>query len=448
MEPSLQLASGRSPQCVLPWVHLFGSADGKVYPCCFTSSFESEVSGSSPEISFQASRKRLEDQDSTDFSSPFYKALREQFLGEKLPNFCEGCSKLEQRGGSSRRQEALEQFSSVVQEIQNGQDPSEKGILHAQFSLGNHCNLKCRMCNPFSSNQLISEWQELGFMENFQEPSPYFQSDEFWKAFFQNNPNLQTFVLAGGETLLTPRAHWLMDFLISTNRARGIDIELHSNLTFLPDEVFEKLQKFRSFKIMASIDGYGSVNNYIRFPSKWSQITANTQKLNDWCRSSKGKFSINVTVQAYNVLYLNQLVTFALSFDSLFQLKLNVLTDPPELHLQALPEKVRKLAADRVRELLHSNFSFPFSWKAAKREAFRSNLRSLLPMLENASSDPTLELAWRLRTQKVDKARKQRMEDFLPELAELSGMTSSASSTQSQNTSTLEVGVSHVSQPS
>ncbi len=439
MDPTHQQTSVRSPLCVLPWVHLFGSADGKVYPCCFTSSFQTEVSGDSQEIDFQANRKRLEDQDSTDFSSPFYKNFRGQFLGENLPSFCEGCLKLEQRGGTSRRLEALEQFSSVVQEIQRGQDPSQQGILHAQFSLGNQCNLKCRMCNPFSSNQLISEWQELGFMENFQEPSQFFQSDEFWKTFFQRNPNLQTLVLAGGETLLTPRAHWLIDFLISANKAQSIDLELHSNLTFLPDEVFEKLQKFQSFKIMASIDGYNSVNNYIRFPSKWSQITANLQKLNDWCRNSKGKFSINVTVQAYNVLYLNELVRFALSFDSLFQLKLNVLTDPPELQLRALPESVRKLAANRIRELLQSDFSFPLSWKAAKREAFRSNLRSFLPMLESSASDPQLELAWRNRTQKVDKFRGQRMEDFLPELAELSGMKTTSRSTRLQHTNTVDL---------
>ena len=442
IEESRQNQPSLGPGCILPWVHLFGSADGKVYPCCFSSSFQSdredplevsnERSGSTPsallrstfttteqsKVCFQDSRKRLEDSDSTDFSSDYFQNIRRDFLDGKLPNYCESCVKQEQRGGTSRRIEAIEQFSNIVQSIKEGKDPSRNGIIHAQFSLGNQCNLKCRMCNPFSSNQLISEWQDLGLMQNYQEPSKFFESDAFWEAFFERNPHLQTLVLAGGETLLTPKAHWLMDYLISKNRAGHIDLELHSNLTYLPDSILPKLRAFRSFKIMASIDGYDQVNSYIRFPSKWSTVLENIKKLDKWCGNSNGKFSVNVTVQAYNVLYLNSLIRFAFELENIYQCKLNVLSDPPELQVLALPLALRRLAAGRIRELLTSFPAFPKNWKAAKREAFLSNVRSLLPLLEGSPDYLRLTEAWLLRTHSVDQYRKHSMKDYLPELAD------------------------------
>ena len=31
-------------------------------------------------------------------------------------------------------------------------------IVYADIRLGNMCNLKCRMCNPYASNQWLDEW--------------------------------------------------------------------------------------------------------------------------------------------------------------------------------------------------------------------------------------------------------------------------------------------------
>ncbi len=419
----------QTPYCILPWVHLYGAANGKIYPCCF--------SADSSDQNFHTTRHLVSDQDSHDFSSLAFASLRKEFLTGSPPSFCDSCTNLERSGGHSRRSEAQMQFAEFHKRLLQGEDIAKGGVRHAQFSIGNVCNLKCRMCNPYSSSKLIREWSELGWMENFQPPTDAYDSDEFWERFLDKNPNLRTIVLAGGETFLTPRVLKLIDLFIARGVAKHLEIEIHTNFTQISADVLQKLHEFRLVKLMASIDGYQKVNTYIRYPANWLEIEQNLQKFHALCSQSKFRLSINVTVQAYNILGLVDLLRFALGFENLAQCKLNLLRQPEELQIAVLPWQTRRVAAERLREFLAVGIPFPKVWREEKRNNFVANLQALLALLKEENESLELQAKFVQRTLAVDQYRSHWISHHIPDLVKELPELGAASATPQRISSAL-----------
>ena len=83
-----------------------------------------------------------------DFTKGIYtqahKDVRRQLLSEVWPSVCSKCKIVEQNGGKSPRQMALERFGF----------PKTKHLTYLDISFTNTCNLACRMCKPSDSSLL------------------------------------------------------------------------------------------------------------------------------------------------------------------------------------------------------------------------------------------------------------------------------------------------------
>ena len=93
------------------------------------------------------------------------------------------------------------------------------------------------------------------------------------------------------------------------------------------------LKQFRSVEIGFSIDGTGTLQEYIRPPSTWDRVIRNVMAFRD----DQVPVSIRPTAQAYNVFGLLELVRFCEHRRIPFVLD-NVLYNPPYLSLDVLPQ--------------------------------------------------------------------------------------------------------------
>lgn len=399
--------------CVLPWLHVFVSSTGKFAPCCLR-----ELS-ISPSVGVDQNREGASIAEYR--HSDFLKNVRRQMMAGEEPSVCTACFDQERLGGKSLREDSNDIYSVFISEIlgATSKDGSYSASLRsADLRLGNACNLRCQMCFPESSSGLGAEWEALGLGSRSKPVSRLFDSDEFWISFFEENQDLDTLSLVGGEPMIMPRFHWILEYLIRCGRAERLSLKVHSNLTKLTPKTLAQLQRFRSCKLMISLDGVGEVNTYIRWPSSWDRIRENIRLVNDAAEMPFFRANLAVTVQAYNVLNLVEIIKFSLLFDRLLPPAFTILVQPSALSLARLPMDMRLSAASALEAFLgDDSTSWPKRWSKPKLEDFFRQIRAIINALRSDATGGVSELV--LRTRAHDLYRGHSIKDFIPELAPL-----------------------------
>lgn len=345
------------------------------------------------------------------------KKIRASMVDGKAPEECKACYDLEKIGLKSVRQIKNLKYQHEIADILNNSDrngDSKVSIKSLDLRLGNHCNLKCRMCWPSSSSALMKEAVDLGFIHHsaFQEKFSY--RFESYRKLIEENPQIESIALAGGEPFLIPEFYQILDFLIETGRASGITLTIHTNGTKISSDLEQKLLKFRETKLLISIDGIDSVNSYIRHPSDWKQLTENIHMMNQWSRSSKFRTQINVTVQAMNLVNIPEIVRFSLNHLNFYPPVFTILGTPEELAIKSLPQKLIQSAHSLLLELMSElqTKRLPPIWtKKEEAELFQS-LSSLTSNVSTLSSCAMNYYKLLRRMEMVDRYRKTNYLDY------------------------------------
>ena len=116
---------------------------------------------------------------------------------------------------------------------------------------------------------------------------------------------LQYIEVLGGEPMFNKRFFELLDHLIQTQHSKNITLFVITNGTIYTLAMREKFLKFKKVVFVVSVDGTGLVNDYQRWPSRWSKIRNNLQKFAD-----DFDVSIMPTVTAVNIIHLGKLYDF------------------------------------------------------------------------------------------------------------------------------------------
>lgn len=241
-------------------------------------------------------------------------------------------------------------------------------------------------------------------------PQLWFKNDPLiFKELLGDGEGLQRLYVTGGEPLLEPRFEEVLDFLIKRDAARNIHLEFTTNCTTVKESLLDKIKRFKSSYITLSLDGIGSVQEYIRYPSSWPVIERNIRILKDW----QLKLMAIPVVQAYNMLDLSDIYLFSaelgieLSYASTLQW-------PTWLRTVVMPRNVQLEAAARLKNLLASG--------RVERESYiRDQIQSLIANFE-ASVDPDEKRdirVFNLFTNDLDVTRGQSLKNSLPTLYEL-----------------------------
>jgi len=289
-----------SNYCVLPFKSFSTNPSGGIRVCC--------NNGHVP-----APYPTLAESDDV-LNTDFIQEIRKQFINNEKPKICDRCWKQEEAHARSFRNNANNDYHYGVKdgEIANATPiVSFEDIEYCDISIGNHCNLACRMCNGYSSSLMA---KELADMQNKPEPELITPPKGDKKKIFEvleKAVNLNTLYLLGGEPLITDLHEEILDLLIDLGRSQNIILRLSTNLqTNKLDKFTEKWSKFKSVAIQVSIDGCGDMYEYIRWPGKWSKVYDNLTHLIEAAKFSKKKIrpTIASTVQNINCLNILDLI--------------------------------------------------------------------------------------------------------------------------------------------
>jgi sulfatase maturation enzyme AslB (radical SAM superfamily) len=329
--------------CILPWMHLATNASGSLRVCCNSTPGKNQI------LRDNGKPYHITDKDAVNFwNSQTLKTIRTQFLNNEKPDMCVRCFREEDIGIKSARQSWNDKWMFDYEESIT----PPLNIKYVDIRLGNLCNLKCRMCNPYASNQWVDEWhlieKTLPDMEKiFLSTMKWPDDDKVAENLLLFAKSIQEIYLTGGEPTLAISQYKLFDKLIELGLAKGISLKYNTNCTNLPKKLVDYWQHFKKVKINASIDAIGDLNRYIRYPTGWSLVEKNLLKFKELEQQGNFELQVHNTVQVYNILYIDKFLDY-LSQNQIKNIYFNILNHPEHLNIRALPLPLKEQAKQRL----------------------------------------------------------------------------------------------------
>ena len=427
--------------CIYPFIELSTNPAGHIKPCCNHIGTMQHPDGKNLSI-FNG------DTFDTAWNSQPMVDLRKKLHQGEIPNECRRCIR---DGDAGMRHRSIQEYKNdlptlekVYNTIQNDY-VAEHSPTYLELKPSNLCNLKCVMCNSYDSSQIAKELKELsskfggikvldgrfieisttpGITENnrawsgFDQPE-WSDNEEIWKNFERIAPHLETLSFAGGEPTIMPFVIKALNYCVENDYAKNITVFISSNFTNLNKQFFEMMPKYKKFELIASIDGFGKVNDYARFPSKWSQVSKNYLTAKEYMKYPNVKILTNITVNSLNILNLVDLLNWLeeraneYPYFKEWPFNINLIMFPQEQQISILPEEAKSLARTRLTEYLNSSQilkDFP---------GLDSKIYLLLNELNKPSTDLRLFKVFKDRIKILDEHRQIDIKNYIPDIRNL-----------------------------
>jgi glutamate-1-semialdehyde 2,1-aminomutase len=196
---------------------------------------------------------------------------------------------------------------------------------------------------------------------------------------------------------------------------KDIVLFFNTNCTNINKNFLELISQFDTVSINASLDGVGIVNEYIRSPSDWLQISSNIEKL---AQLPNVHLGITPTVQIYNVFDIVNIIKWVEYLTKKYNK--NVFIDflvnvhPYHLNVNILPDDMREEALNDIADYLDAGMN-------TDNQMTMNSLNGILGLLEQPRSTNWLEELQRFKTftLSLDQHREQTLRDLDPRLARL-----------------------------
>jgi len=295
--------------CALPFIEKFLKNSSKQYYCCHSN--------------IPVENKNME--------------LETIFNGGKIKQ-CVNCYKLEENNVISPRQKETAQWlkdPEVAEYLENWTLESNQKKFFYDIRYDAKCNLACISCSEFDSTL----WQkELGIKIHRHQIDPLNINQAI---------SSKKIYMAGGEPfIITGFVNMLKT--ISCNEVQP-EIVVNTNLTKLDSDLISCLSKIKKLTLVISVDSYGSVNEYHRWPLKWDKFIQNLE----FIKSLNCYKMFNTVVDAVSILNLGSLVDIE---HHVQHWNLTILDRPQSLVIANLPDRIKQRAKESVVKLTKSKF--------------------------------------------------------------------------------------------
>ena len=206
-----------------------------------------------------------------------------------------------------------------------------------------------------------------------------------------------------------------MKEIIKVGYQDKIDIMFNTNCTNIQPRFLDLLSQFKHVQVNASIDGTGSVNDYIRYPSTWKSIRENFISI---AKLPGVHIDISPVVMIYNILNITDLLDFAKEISDMCGKVIDVdflyCQKPTHLDPMNLDENIRSAA-------FISLWRAQDTWLYKNSSITKNNVDSYLTMLEGSRNENWKQCMrdfWDM-TKIWDTKRKQSFKDSIPKLYEM-----------------------------
>ena len=377
--------------CPLPWSHVSVKSNGTFRICC-----HSAASGTRGVLVDENNIPLTVESASFEqvINNSAMKNIRTQMLKGEWADSCVRCQRESNSGMLSRNQYERYALADIIEKEKYPSYQKAKAVTDADGTIkndefpisymdirfGNLCNLKCVMCSPTDSDQWYDDyaavWNTTHFWDNKKQinlapningklkpTTKIFEwSDDtnFWNEIEKYIYQFRKIYLVGGEPLLIDAHYDFLQKCIDYGCADKLTIEYNTNLTNIPTRAWDIWKHFKTVIIGASIDGFGAVNDLIRYPSKWYKIEENLKKF----KNTAGNFVVHIasTVQLLNVWQFPEFIEYVLvdnhmpgTFWSSSPLMLSAhpVHRPAYLNINILPDDFKNTLIVRYNEYKH-----------------------------------------------------------------------------------------------
>lgn len=201
-------------------------------------------------------------------------------------------------------------------------------ISFLDIRFGNLCNLKCVTCGPLDSSMWHDDYISVSGKEfstsidkniklvcntndKLKTKKNIFEWNDnphFWLQIEKHVQQLRKIYIAGGEPFLMKTHYDFLKKLIEKGISKKVIVQYNSNITALPKFLWNTWKNFKRVDLGVSVDGFGHVNDFIRFPSKWKQIEKNLLLLD----KTKSNFSISISsvISVLNIWHLPEFIGY------------------------------------------------------------------------------------------------------------------------------------------
>lgn len=406
-----QLLEQSKTFCMFPWLHLFVSPRGTVYPCCSHSQKTPPIGNTQ-----QQSLSEL-------YNSTAMKTLRTRMLAGEKSSVCDLCYKFEETAPHSYRSFANERFADQFDKLVPSTLPDgtvenfELQYIDVRFS--NLCNFKCRTCGEEYSSQWATETKLLRKKRGSSYDQPTLleadSSGRLKTEILQHLDHSKIIYFAGGEPTMMEEHYEILHALIAQGRT---DILLRYNTNastfkFRDQDLWSLWQHFDRIEVSASIDHYGERAEYLRKGTDWAVVEANLKKIR---QQRNIEFQINTVLSVFNYVTLTEFYQYLMDQDLYRPTDRNhfiVTTNYPAFYsAAALPRFLKDPATAKISQL--------------REWAIQEKNHSMSSNLEYSVNHANSEHTWvqhrdqlRKLTKELDEVRGESVGKIFPELLPL-----------------------------
>jgi organic radical activating enzyme len=374
--------------CIAPWYSLYLNSEKKLAPCCKIKK------------TYKYDYNQLEEY----FDSPELNELRSDLLNGVKSKKCVYCWHDEEQGGDSlrlisNRTIALGTKIRLMDQIEN---PKLSNIKSFDLTLGNLCNLKCVMCWPNLSSQLLAEANSNPSLKA-RHDREYDQKDFDWpkgKDFVdwcvQYLPQAIHIKFTGGEPFIIPWIEQVIELIPDSQKEKCV-LHFTSNLTVINPTLFEYFGKFKEVWLSVSVEGTHGTHEYLRYGHTWQKLASNLKLVQDM-KIKNLILKINHVVQTPSYHSITEMTNF---FDSIgLEIHPIMLTNPKHFHISALTQHAKE------KFLIDTE-----NYKGLNKE-FINFVRNATQ--ENIKQDKILTADCIKHLEDFDKVRKNSYKDIIP----------------------------------
>lgn len=353
------------------------------------------------------------------FNLDHYKKIRLNMIQGIENKECELCYEIEKNGGHSMRKYAAnlypyENFESITDTATG--EVSKVDVNYLDLSWSNKCNLQCRMCSPWASDQLIKEWKEIkidlpnnvdfNFIDKWQFESILPALENVM------TDKLDQVLVTGGEPLINNEFYKFCIELNKRDLSKNIRLSFHTNLTVLPQKWQEVFSPFKSVKFKVSIDGVGDVYEYIRYPGKWHVVKENIEEVCNTIINGHTNFEMefHTVFSLFNLHGITDLLDFLLGLPNSPKIRkfphVNYVYQPSYGSPNNIPLNYRKEMVEKIWSFMLNNTA---RYKGESTSILKANLSILKKSKDLDELYTNLELL-----KKIDIRRGQDTYKYLP----------------------------------
>jgi MoaA/NifB/PqqE/SkfB family radical SAM enzyme len=322
--------------CALPFIERFLSNSPGRYYCCYSS--------------VPIENENLE--------------LETIYNGGKIKQ-CVNCYKLEENNTISPRQRETVlwlKVPEVSEYLENWSLHADQKKFFYDIRAGAKCNLACISCGPHDSTL----WQkELGIEIKQRQ----LDQEDVNQAI-----DSKKIYMAGGEPFIIDDLVGILETV--SQREKQPEIVINTNLTKIDDNLLKCLSKIKKLTLTISVDSYGPVNDYHRWPVRWDKFIRNLE----FIESLNCYKMFNTVVDAISILNIGSLV----EIEHYVQYwNLTIINRPQALSIANLPEHLKTKAKESVVKLTTSKFY-------STRIEFKSKVNYILALIDEKGNSEDL----------------------------------------------------------